>query len=67
VSEPVRDREIDRPRAGWWRCIECLFRRYFATDKGALSGAARHMKERHGVRVTLPTRHHPGMVHGRAS
>ena len=47
--------------AGWWSCPECQFRRYYETDRGAFNGAARHMKDRHALRLTLPRRHHGGL------
>jgi hypothetical protein len=64
VSAFVADRELARPYAGWWSCPDCAFRRHYATDAGALTGAARHMKDAHRVRVVLAARHHGGLLGG---
>ena len=49
---------------GWWECHRCAFRRYFATVQGALEGAAAHLMARHRIRLTLPVRHHGGLLGG---
>lgn len=41
------------PRAGWWACPDCRFRRFYATDGGALAGAAQHMLAAHRARLWL--------------
>jgi hypothetical protein len=57
---------IYRPTAGWWSCTEpgCTFRRFYETDKGALAGAAKHLKGDHRIRLVLPVRHHGGLLGG---
>lgn len=57
----------DVPRAGVWSCHVCGFRRVYATDRGALQGAAQHLMEAHRVRLKIRERHHGGMVHAKTT
>jgi len=41
---------------GEWFCPYCRFRRTFATVKGALEGAGRHLMAQHLIRLTLPSK-----------
>lgn len=49
----VTRRDMDFPRAGWWRCPDCSFVRFFATDRGAFEGASKHMLLAHRARLWM--------------
>jgi len=65
VSKPQDEMpQLARPRSGWWSCPHCPHRREYATDQGALAGAAAHLLHVHRVRLTLPIRHHGNLFGG---
>lgn len=50
--------------AGPWSCPRCPFSRTYATDQGALQGAAKHLLEAHRVRLMIEPRSHGGLYGG---
>lgn len=72
LGQPARSAPADPddvPRvlvrgAGLWSCPRCPFQREYATEQGALQGAAKHLLEAHKVRLMIEPRSHGGLYGG---